>query len=135
MKKLLFVLLLGALRAGATHAQGALPQSTTQHGVLLNWHPSTSAVSGYSVYRCWGNCTASSPYWIEISSSLVQATSFLDSSTAGNAPVLNNTYSYVIAAVNSTGTITYSNVVQVILPVTWPQGINWSNPGLTGAVE
>jgi hypothetical protein len=135
MRKLLFSLLFGVVLAGTAHGQGVLPQSSTQHGVLLTWHPSGSAVSGYSVYRCWGTCTAGSPYWIQLSSSLVQATSFLDSSTAGNAPVLNNTYSYVVAAVNSTGTITYSNVVQVILPATWPQGISWSTPGLTGVVE
>jgi len=80
----------------------------TPHSVALTWSGSTSAVSGYNVYRS----TVSGAVYAKINASLVAVLSFTDST------VLNSTtYYYVTTAVDSSGNESaFSNEVQASIP-------------------
>ena len=83
----------------------ALP---VQHSVQLGWTSSTSAVSGYNVYRS----TTSGSGYVQVNGSLVTPDSYMDSSVQGAT-----TYYYVTTAVDSSGTESgYSNEAQAIVP-------------------
>jgi fibronectin type 3 domain-containing protein len=77
--------------------------------VALAWTASTSAVSGYNVYR---GTTPSGPYATKLNSSLVGSIQFTDSTvTAGQ------TYYYVVTAVDSNNVeSTFSNQATAIIP-------------------
>jgi hypothetical protein len=79
------------------------------HSVTLTWTASgSSGVTGYNVYR---SQTSGGPY-IQVNTSLVSATSYLDSSvTAGQ------TYYYVVTAVGQGSTeSSYSNEASAAVP-------------------
>jgi len=79
-----------------------------QHSVALTWNASTSAVSGYNVYRS----TVSGSGYTKINSSLVVGLSYSDTT------VLNSTtYYYVTTAVDSSSVeSSYSNQVSAPVP-------------------
>jgi hypothetical protein len=73
---------------------GTGAQAPVAHSVTLNWTASTSAVTGYNVYR---SQVSGGPY-TKLNSSVDAATSYVDSTvTAGQ------TYFYVVTSVNSSG--------------------------------
>jgi hypothetical protein len=78
------------------------------HTVSLRWQASTSAVSGYNVYR---GVTSGGPY-DKLNTSPVAAESFTDSSLA-----VSTTYYYVTTAVNASGMESaYSNQATAKIP-------------------
>lgn len=79
-----------------------------QHTVTLNWNPSTSAVSGYHIYR---GSVSGGPYSL-LNSTLDSGTSFVDSN------VVNGTeYFYVTTAVDSSGVESvFSNEASATIP-------------------
>jgi hypothetical protein len=87
----------------------SLSATGVNHYVTLAWVASTSpSISGYNVFRA---AVSGGPY-TQINSSLVGGTTYTDSSVSAGA-----TYSYVIAAVNSSATQSgYSNQVTVLIP-------------------
>jgi hypothetical protein len=83
----------------------ALP---VQHNVQLGWTSSTSAVSGYNVYRS----TTSGSGYVQVNGSLVTPDSYVDGTVQGGT-----TYFYVTTAVDGSGTESgYSNEAQAIIP-------------------
>jgi hypothetical protein len=133
--------LLLALLVGKSLAQtGPLPP-TPPHGVVLNWFlpnaPSGPTVTGFNVYRCFGTCAQNATNWTLLTSSPLAptATTYIDSSSATNAPNLSTQYSYVVAAVASTGTLGYTNVIQITTPASWPAGFTWTNANLSAGVQ
>jgi hypothetical protein len=72
----------------ALSAPGSAPAS--QHSVLLDWSPSTSAVEGYNVYR---GTVSGGPY-TRLNGTLDPGTSFSDHAVASG-----KTYYYVVTAV------------------------------------
>lgn len=82
--------------------------TASAHKVTLDWNASTSAVSGYNVYR--GGATGG-PY-ARVSPSQVGGLSYADSSVNAGA-----TYYYVVTAVDNAGTeSSYSNEVSAAIP-------------------
>jgi hypothetical protein len=79
-----------------------------QHSVALTWNASTSAVSGYNVYRS----TVSGSNYTKINSSLVAGLSYSDATVQNST-----TYYYVTTAVDSNGVeSSYSNQVTAPIP-------------------
>jgi hypothetical protein len=79
-----------------------------QHSVALSWNASTSAVSGYNVYRS----TVSGSNYTKINSSLVVGLSYSDATVQSST-----TYYYVTTAVDSNGVeSSYSNQVTAPIP-------------------
>ena len=79
-----------------------------QHSAALTWSASTSAVSGYNVYRS----TVSGGSYTRINSSLVASASYTDSTVQSGT-----TYFYVTTAVDSSGMESvYSNEVPATIP-------------------
>jgi hypothetical protein len=77
-----------------------------QHNVSLSWKPSTSAVSGYNVYRTWGSET------VKLNSAPVTGTTYVDSTAQSG-----ETYTYVTKALSEKGIESIpSNQVQVTIP-------------------
>jgi fibronectin type 3 domain-containing protein len=73
------------------------------HSVSLTWTASTSTVTGYNVYRA----TVSGGPYTKMNSSVIAATSYVDSAvTAGQ------TYYYVVTSVDSGG-VESANSVEV----------------------
>jgi Domain of unknown function (DUF4082)/Abnormal spindle-like microcephaly-assoc'd, ASPM-SPD-2-Hydin len=86
-----------AVSSTAANSPLSLPLSgtgATSHYVTLNWTPSVSSVSGYSVYR---GTQKGGPY-TKITSSLIPGSTYNDSTVQSGS-----TYYYVVAAVSSTG--------------------------------
>ncbi len=79
-----------------------------QHSVALTWNASTSAVSGYNVYRS----TVSGSNYAKTNSSLVIGLSYSDATVQNST-----TYYYVTTAVDSSGVeSSYSNEVTAPIP-------------------
>src|SRR6266404_5914933 len=79
-----------------------------QHSVTLTWNASTSAVSGYNLYRS----TVSGSNYTKINSSLVIGLSYSDATVQNST-----TYYYVTTAVDSSGVeSSYSNQVTAPIP-------------------
>jgi hypothetical protein len=79
-----------------------------QHSVALTWNASTSAVSGYNVYRS----TVSGSGYTKINSSLVVGLSYSDATVQNST-----TYYYVTTAVDSSSVeSSYSNQVTAPIP-------------------
>ena len=79
-----------------------------QHSASLSWSASTSAVSGYNVYRS----TVSGSSYAKINSSLVAVLSYTDSTVQSGT-----TYFYVATAVDSSGRESAnSNEVIAVIP-------------------
>jgi hypothetical protein len=86
----------------------ATPQQTQAHSATLSWTASTSAVSGYNVYRGTVN---GGPYTL-ITLSLVTGPSYTDTTVLSGV-----TYYYVTTAVDSNGVESViSNQVTAIIP-------------------
>ena len=84
----------------------ATPQQA--HSVALSWNASTSAVSGYNIYRS----TMSGSSYLRINSSLVAGLNYTDSTVQNGT-----TYYYVTTGVDSTGIESvYSNQVPAAIP-------------------
>jgi hypothetical protein len=78
------------------------------HSVALSWHASSSAVSGYNVYRATTN---GGPY-SKINSGLITVASYTDTSVSGAT-----TYYYVSTSVDSAGIESaYSNQATAAIP-------------------
>ena len=78
------------------------------HTVSLTWTASTSAVSGYNIYRS----TTSGSSYTKLNATLISPVSYTDS-TVGNG----TTYYYVTTAVDSTGAESaYSNEAVAVIP-------------------
>ncbi|GAC1683498.1 MAG: hypothetical protein PVS2B2_22610 [Candidatus Acidiferrum sp.] len=89
----------------ALSGSGALPST---HTVLLSWDASTSAVSGYFLYRSTTNGSGYS----KLNPSFVPSLTFTDATLQSN-----QTYYYVATAVDANGIESgYSNQVQVVIP-------------------
>jgi hypothetical protein len=83
------------------------PSDPSSHGVSLSWTPSSSAVTGYFVYR---SSTSGGPY-TKLNAAVDAQPTFVDSSLASG------TYYYVVTSVDSSGVESgFSNEVQVIVP-------------------
>ncbi len=80
----------------------------SQHSVALNWTPSTTAVTGYLVYRGKGLDGPLS----RLSASVVSATTFTDTTVASG-----QSYNYAVTSVgNDNIESTYSNQTAVTIP-------------------
>lgn len=78
------------------------------HSVLLTWTPSTTAVSGYNVYRS----TVSGSGYAKINAGLVGSTSYTDTNVQSGT-----TYYYVTTSVDSSGNeSTDSNQASTLVP-------------------
>jgi fibronectin type 3 domain-containing protein len=78
------------------------------HSVTLSWTASTSAVSGYNVYR---SSVSGGPY-TKLNSSLVTTTSYTDATVQAG-----QTYYYVVTSVDSSGNESaYSTEVSATVP-------------------
>jgi len=76
--------------------------------VLLTWTPSTTAVSGYNVYRS----TVSGSGYAKINAGLVGSTSYTDTNVQSGT-----TYYYVTTSVDSSGNeSTDSNQASTLVP-------------------
>jgi hypothetical protein len=99
--------------SNATGSPATIPLSGTgvapvQHSVSLTWNASTSAVSGYNIYRS----TVSGGSYTKINSSLVAVLTYTDTTVQNGT-----TYYYVTTAVDSTGSeSTFSNEVSAPIP-------------------
>ena len=94
----------GATQTGANFT--ATPAVT--HSVVLSWNASTSAVTGYNVYRS----TVSGTQYAKVNSSLVGGLAFTDTTVLGRT-----IYYYVTTAVDATGyESAYSNEAQALIP-------------------
>jgi len=92
----------------ATIALSGTGAQTSSHTVALSWQASTSAVSGYNVYRS----TTSGSGYVKINSSLLGALAYTDSNLQSAT-----TYYYVTTAVDSSGNeSTYSNQASAVIP-------------------
>jgi fibronectin type 3 domain-containing protein len=79
-----------------------------QHSVTLTWSASTSAVTGYNVYR---SSVSGGPY-TKMNSGLVTTTSYLDTAVTSG-----QTYFYVVTSVNSSNVeSTNSAEVSALVP-------------------
>jgi hypothetical protein len=88
-----------SVTSNASNSPAAITLSGTgvqpvSHSVTLTWTASTSAVSGYNVYRS----TISGGPYTKLNSSLITTTSYVDSSVQAGL-----TYYYVVTSVDSTG--------------------------------
>src|SRR5271154_2201550 len=94
--------------APAPTAPPAPPAPSATHSVALTWDASSSAVSGYNVYRG----AASDGPFTKLNGALVAELNFTDTNvTAGK------TYYYVTTAVDSSGVESvYSNTAQAVIP-------------------
>jgi hypothetical protein len=93
--------------ANATSINFAASQQAP-HSVALSWHASSSAISGYNVYRATTN---GGPY-SKINSGLITVASYTDTSVSGAT-----TYYYVSTSVDSTGIESaYSNQATAAIP-------------------
>jgi len=93
--------------ANATSINFAASQQAP-HSVALSWHASSSAVSGYNVYRANTN---GGPY-SKINSGLITVASYTDTSVSGGT-----TYYYVSTSVDSAGIESaYSNQATAAIP-------------------
>jgi len=82
--------------------------ASAQHSVALNWSPSTSAVTGYFVYR---GTISGGPY-SKLFASADTAANYKDSSVSDGL-----TYYYVVTAVDSSSVeSSYSNEVSATIP-------------------
>lgn len=80
----------------------------TQHSVSLSWSPSTSAVTGYNVYR---GTQSGGPY-TQINTSLQPGTSYSDAGVQSGL-----VYFYVVTAVDaSSQESAYSNEATAVIP-------------------
>jgi Abnormal spindle-like microcephaly-assoc'd, ASPM-SPD-2-Hydin len=87
---------------------GAGVSPSVSHSVALNWSPSTSAVTGYFVYR---GTISGGPY-TKLILSVDPASSYTDGSVASG-----QTYYYVVTSVDSSNVESaYSNQVGVTIP-------------------
>lgn len=87
---------------------GTGTSTTGQHTVTLTWNPSTSAVSGYHIYR---GSVSGGPYSL-LNSTLDAGTSFVDSNVVNG-----NEYFYVTTAVDSSGVESlFSNEASATIP-------------------
>jgi hypothetical protein len=77
------------------------------HSATLTWTASTSAVSGYNVYR---GTVSGGPYTL-VNTSLIAVETFTDTSV-----VAGETYYYVTTAVDGAGESVYSNQVAAVIP-------------------
>ena len=78
------------------------------HSVVLSWNASTSAVTGYNVYRS----TVSGTQYAKVNSSLVGGLAFTDTTVLGGT-----IYYYVTTAVDASGDESpFSNEAQAIIP-------------------
>jgi hypothetical protein len=94
----------------AANVSGVNFSATAQvtHTVTLTWNASTSAVSGYNVYRS----TVSGAGYTKINPSLASLLSYTDSSVVNGT-----TYFYVTTAVDSAGLESgYSNQATAVIP-------------------
>jgi hypothetical protein len=95
----------------ATNSALSIPLSGTgaaSHSVTLSWTPSTSSVSGYSVYR---GTQKGGPY-TKITSSLVSGSTYNDNTVQSGS-----TYYYVVASVSSSGVQSiFSSEVSATIP-------------------
>jgi len=97
-----------ASSASTTKTVEALSATATMPYISLSWSPSTSAVSGYNIYRS----TSSSGPFARLNTALDATTSFVDNSVGAGA-----TYFYATTAVNSSGEeSSYSNLAEVNVP-------------------
>jgi fibronectin type 3 domain-containing protein len=83
--------------SNATNSPASVTLSGTgvqpvSHSVTLTWTASTSAVSGYNVYR---STTSGGPY-TKLNSSLIATTTYVDSTVQAST-----TYFYVVTSVDS----------------------------------
>lgn len=79
-----------------------------QHTVTLGWTASTSAVSGYNVYR---GTVSGGPY-TQINTALDASSSYVD-----NTVISGTTYFYVVTSVDASNVeSTFSNQVSVTVP-------------------
>ncbi len=98
-----------ATNSPATISVSGTGVSTTPHTVALAWTASTSAISGYNVYR---GTTPSGPYPTKLNASLVGSVQFTDTTVAAG-----QTYYYVVTAVDSSNVeSTFSNQTTAIIP-------------------
>ncbi len=94
--------------ASASSASATVTITAAVHSVVLSWTASTSAVSGYNIYR---GTTSGSPY-TRLDSSVDSTTTYTDSSVQAGL-----TYYYVATAVDSNGVeSTNSNEVSATIP-------------------
>jgi fibronectin type 3 domain-containing protein len=99
--------------SNATNSPSAITLSGTgvqpvSHSVTLTWTASTSAVSGYNVYRS----TISGGPFAKLNSSLITTTSYTDSTVQAAL-----TYYYVVTSVDSTGVESaFSTQVSATIP-------------------
>jgi len=100
-----------AVTSTASNSPLSIPLSgagATSHSVTLTWTPSTSAVSGYNVYR---GTQKGGPY-TKITSSLVSGSTFDDTNIQHGL-----TYYYVATAVSSSGVQSaYSSEISATVP-------------------
>ena len=94
--------------ASTSSASATVTITAAVHSVVLSWTASTSAVSGYNIYR---GTTSGGPY-ARLDSSLDSTTTYTDSSVQAGS-----TYYYVTTAVDSSGVeSTNSNEVSATIP-------------------
>jgi len=98
--------------SNATGSPNTIPLSgtglATSHTVTLSWTASTSAVSGYNVYRS----TTSGGAYTKINSALVPSETYVDSTVQSGT-----TYYYVTTAVDASGDESvYSNQATAAIP-------------------
>jgi len=87
---------------------GAGTNTVGQHSVTLTWNPSTSAVSGYHIYR---GSISGGPYSL-LNSTLDPGTSFVDPNVVNGSE-----YFYVTTAVDSFGVESvFSNEASATIP-------------------
>jgi hypothetical protein len=93
-------------------------QNGTPHGVFLTWNASAGTVQGYYVFRCPGTCTTSSTGWKNITTGLVNDTSYVDPAAG---LTLSSTYSYAVLAVDLSGNqSSFSNISPAVIPASFP---------------
>jgi fibronectin type 3 domain-containing protein len=88
-----------SVASNATNSPASVTLSGTgvqpvSHSVTLSWTASTSAVSGYNVYRS----TVSGGPYTKLNSALIAATTYTDSTVQAST-----TYFYVVTSVDSSG--------------------------------
>lgn len=102
-----------SVASNATNSPSAIALSGTgvqpvSHSATLTWTASTSAVSGYNVYRS----TISGGPYTKLNSSLITTTSYTDSTVQAGL-----TYYYVLTSVDSTGVESvFSTQVSATIP-------------------
>jgi hypothetical protein len=95
---------------GGSPSVSTPPPPPASYSVSLTWNGSTSAVTGYNVYRG----TASGGPYMQINRSLITTTQYDDSNVQAG-----ETYYYVVTSVNSSEIeSTYSNQTSASVPGT-----------------